>query len=369
MKKNSNLNFDYIRQIIELPILFTLSFRKSRTIRNPKKILIINTCLIGDIVSSLHAMNQYIKHRKNAQIDVMVPSHSKSIVERLKGINKIYIAKSVSNRKDETMNLTDEQLKEIMANQYDLILVMRISREAYSLMRKLKTSDIKVSFLSYMTYIFHLIKNIVWKGKVKQYREMNFKLVGEEIQNKKFEEIFNFTTEDYKQIAKMPVMAGKSKKIIIHAGKGWKKGWENWKWAELLRRINKLGNFKFIFIGNDKKEEADFKNIQSNLNFKIYSLIKKVNLSELFLIMRKSDYFIGIDSGPRNMAHLADLRSVSLLGPGPKHFMPLDEKDVVIDKSDCRCTHLFCFKKKTCMQKITVEDVFEGFKRLKALKR
>lgn len=94
-------------------------------------------------------------------------------------------------------------------------------------------------------------------------------------------------------------MKGRDKKILIHTGSGWKlKLWGNEKWVELLNRINKLGNFRFIFIGADNQEEEDFKEIQKNLNFNIYSLIKKVDLKELILLMRFSDYFIGIDSGP-----------------------------------------------------------------------
>lgn len=159
-------------------------------------------------------------------------------------------------------------------------------------------------------------------------------------------------------------MKTEEKKVIIHTGSGWQvKLWENEKWIELLKKVNKLGKFRFIFIGT-KKEKQDYEKIKKKLNFKTYSLIEKVDIKELMLVLRASDYFIGIDAGPRNMAHLADLRSVNLLGPGPKQFMPLDKRDIVIDKSNCRCTHLFCYKRKTCMQKINVNDVFEGFKKL-----
>ena len=82
------------------------------------------------------------------------------------------------------------------------------------------------------------------------------------------------------------------------------------------------------------------------------------------LILRLSDYFIGIDSGPRNMADIANLPNIGLLGPGPKFFMPMNKDSIVIDKSNCRCTQLFCYKKETCMQKIKVDDVLKGFKKL-----
>ncbi len=80
--------------------------------------------------------------------------------------------------------------------------------------------------------------------------------------------------------------------------------------------------------------------------------------------MRLSDYFIGIDSGPRNMAHLADLRSITLLGPAPKNFMPVNIADVVIDKFTCRCKSLFYFHKVSAIHKISADEVVEGFKGL-----
>ncbi|MBI1805056.1 MAG: hypothetical protein HY033_08860 [Ignavibacteriae bacterium] len=79
--------------------------------------------------------------------------------------------------------------------------------------------------------------------------------------------------------------------------------------------------------------------------------------------MRTSDYFIGIDSGPRNLAHLADLRSVSLLGTAPKNFMPLNKEDIVIDKFTCRCKS-FYYLHRVSHAKISVEEVFDGFRRL-----
>jgi ADP-heptose:LPS heptosyltransferase len=84
------------------------------------------------------------------------------------------------------------------------------------------------------------------------------------------------------------------------------------------------------------------------------------------MIMRLSDYFIGIDSGPRNMAHLADLRSITLLAPAPKNFMPVNKADVVIDKFACRCKSLFYFHKVSAIHKISADEVVDGFKGLLA---
>ena len=359
------MNYDYIKQAVELPLLFILKFYKNQEVPNPKRILIINTALIGDTLASLPALSKFIENRKHAKIDILVPSPMKSVFEKVEGINKVYIAKSLTNRKIEKER-SDKQLEEMIHNKYDLIVIIRLSADAYGVLRKLNAKSIKSPFFPYSKYLLNLTQGgILSKGKnVKQYRTVNFELIGEKIEDRPFEKIFNFSRIDYEKIKKIPVMGGREKKIIIHTGSGWRRLWDNGKWAELIRKINGIGKYKFIFVGGNYQEERDFKEIQSMLDFKICSLINKVDLAELLLVMRLSDCFIGVDSGPRNMAHLADLRSVSLLGPGPRHFMPFSKKDIVIDRSNCICFHLFCLRKETCMQKIGVPEVFEGFKKL-----
>jgi len=364
MKEGKYFNYDYLKQVREIPLFFMASFFKTKRIRNPKRILIINPCLIGDIAASLPAIRAYIKKRKYAKIDIMVPLPMKSVLEKVKGINKVYVTKSAINRKIENIKIPNQEMDELMRNHYDSVLVIRMSEEAYDVLKKIKTRNIKISPFKFLKYALHLSKVLFDEGKRKQYQKANFEWIGERYTDMKFNDIFNFSKKDYAEIKKIPEMRGREKKIIIHAGRGWKKSWESKKWVELVSRINKMGNYKFIFIGGDKKEEREFIKIQNSLNFRIYSLIKKINLAQLLLIMRSSNYFIGIDSGPRNIAHLADLRSIGLLGPGPKHFMPTNKKDIIINKSDCRCTHLFCLKRKECMKKISVNDVFEAFQKL-----
>lgn len=362
--KKDNYNWDYLKQIVEIPLLFRLSLKRKKYIRNPRKILIVNTCLIGDISASLSAIRQFIKKRKSAKIDVIVPPPMKCVMEKVKGVNYVYTAKSVSNRKSDDIKLLDKELKELRSNKYDLILIVRLSKDAYNLLKKVKFKSIKISPFLYTQYILHLLKKIIYRGKVKQYRDVNFEWVGEDIKELSFNEIFDIPKKDYERIKRMPEMRGKEKKILIHAGTSWKKDWKNEKWAELVKKINSLGKFKFIFVGGDKKEEQDFDIIRKKLNFKVFSVIRKVNLLELLLMMKLSNYFMGIDSGPRNLAHLADLRSVSLVGPGPKHFMPINNKDIVVDKSSCHCTQLFCFRDQICIKSISVKDVFNAFKKL-----
>ena len=356
------INYDYLKISNEIPLLLKLEFKKKeKIIKNPKKVLIINPCLIGDFIATLPALRQFIINKKPKIVDLIVSPPLKNLAENIKGIRKVFTANSLYSRSIEK-NKKNSQYKE----KYDLVLVMRLSKESYKILKKIKYKSLQSYLMPYLKYAFHLTKKIITKSPMKQWREVNFEFVNEKPKNLDFKQIFKFKKSDYNAVKKLFLKKNKNRKIIIiHTGSGWEiKLWELKRWINLLKKINKLGKFKFIFVGGSKREKEDFEKIQKKLDFKIYSLIDKMNLKDLMILMRLSDFFIGIDSGPRNMAHIANLKSVSLLGPGPKNFMPLNKKDIIIDKSNCRCTNLFCYKKESCVKKINVNEVFKAFKKL-----
>lgn len=350
------INYGYFRLARELPLLVRASVIK------PKKsspscgnVLVVDTSLIGDFIASLPALRTFIK-RQRGNVDLIVAPHVFSLAKKIRGVRKVFIANSVFFRKLDRKKIHTEDFDD-----YDTVLIMRLSNESLRFVHGISKRQVKTSLGPYLKYGFYLARKILAKAELKQWSDVNFEILGEKVKKVPFEQIFCFEPSDLKKIENLPQMRTESLKVIIHTGSGWPvKLWDNSKWIALLKRLNSIGDFRFIFIGG-KDEKKDFLHIQRKLGFKVFSLIGKVDLKDLMLVMRQSDYFIGIDSGPRNMAHLADLRSVSLLGPGPKFFMPTDKRDILVDKSDCRCNNLFCYKPVTCLQRITVGDVYKAF--------
>ena len=358
-----HINYNEFKIGSEIPLLLKLRLKNlfRHTPKTKGKILIVDTCIIGDFLATLPALRAFIE-ASGQSVDIIVSPPLKSLAKAIKGVDRVFTAKSVYSRQIENVGGGEAIPKE-----YSHVLVMRISQDAYSILDGIKYSTIKTYDIPYYRYFGHLVKNILLKKKVRQWREINYEIIGipEPAKKAGFTDIFSFTENDYAEVAARPELGGNGKKVMIHTGSGWNiKLWENAKWTELLSRINKLGDFSFIFTGGGAFEEESFNHIQKNLDFKTYSLVNKVDLRETMLAMRLCDYFIGIDSGPRNMAHLADLRSISLLGPAPKNFMPINEEDIVIDKFDCRCKSLFYLHKISGMQKISVDEVLDCFKKL-----
>ncbi len=356
------INRDYFRLINEFFIFLKISFNKKGLGFSSKKpkILISNSCLIGDFIVSLPSINRFIQENKHCRIDLIVSPTVESLAKKIKGINKVFVVKSVYSREIED---NFEELK--LPSDYEEIIFMRGNKESYEAIKHLKNCKVKTSLIPMVRYGFHLAKNLALKNPVKQWREVNFEILGQKPQNVQFKDIFNFSKRDYLKIKKLSVLNTRDKIIIIHTGSSWAMNiWENEKWVNLIKKINSFGRFRFVFIGG-KVEETDYKIIAKQLDFPVYSLINKIDLHDLMLVLRSSDYFIGVDSGPKNMAHIADLRSISLLGPGPHMFMPLSKKDIILDKSNgCGLYQRFFYKRNSFIKKITSEEVFESFKKL-----
>jgi ADP-heptose:LPS heptosyltransferase len=361
---NQRVNSEYFRWLREIGIMAKLRLNgRHRSIpKKSKKILIINNALIGDSIASLPAIKCLIDYT-DAEMDMVVSPVFEPLAEHIKGIKRIFVAKSVFRRETEKTHYNNGQY-----SNYDFVLVMRISEEAYQLLKHVRYKMIKTSLGPYIKYAFHVAKNTVKREQIKQLEDFNLELIHEVGLNKHridFDDIFEFRKQDYEKIRQLPFVNNSSKKVVIHTGSGWRvKLWKTDRWVELLTRMNELGDFKFIFVGGTDKEEETFRKIRKKLHFKVYSVIKKMNLKDTALMMKLCDYFIGVDSGPRHIAHLLTLPSICLMGPGPKIFSPKNRNAIIIDKSNCYCTNLFCYRAKSCVERITPNEVLAEFKKL-----
>lgn len=357
---SKRINYDYLGMYLEIPFLI----RASTLQPSPKKInssrtLIVTPCLIGDFAATIPAIKSFINNSKNS-IDLVVSPPVKTLAESIQGVNNVFVAKSIFGRKNERL-----KLKNKIPQEYDELIILRLSKDTFNLIKDIKFNRFRNSLKSYINYGFHLIKNGFTKGKTRQWSDFNYEVLEEKPSKFKFNELFNFKSQDYSKIKKMPEFRTKDKIVLIHTGSGWPmKLWEKEKWVELVNDINQLGNFRFIFIGGNE-ELKDFNFISKSLDFKVYSLINKLDIKELMITMKLSNYLIGVDSGPRNMAHLADLRCLVLLGPGVRNFMPLSKKDIVIDPYNLKkMHHIYLYSKDNELKKVPEKKVLESFKKL-----
>jgi len=328
-----------------------------------KDVLIVAPCIVGDCLSCLPAVEAFASENQTS-FDIVVSPDFRSLAERLKRVRRVFVASSSYD----TVTERQCRIAQEIPSEYDLIVVLRLSREALGLIKHVRCRNIISSDSVLSRYILHMAKSSLLKRPVIQSREMMFEVFGLNgvPRDGKLPALFDIGADDLDCLNRFSALKGPERRVLVHTGSGWQvKLWNDDRWVNLLERIHAFDACRFIFVGRGDEEKATFERIQHRLNFKIHSLINDVNLWELFLVMKRSDCFIGIDSGPRNLAHYADLRSITLLNPAAvKNFMPLDERDIVVERPNRFPANIINTNRGANLTMIGVEEVFEAYRGL-----
>jgi ADP-heptose:LPS heptosyltransferase len=338
----------YLAVAAEVPALLRLQRLRNQDVVSPRTVLIVNCSLIGDFILSLPAITDFMRDHPDALIDILVSPLLVPLARRLRGIRSVYQARSIFRRNTETAP-SDQTL----APSYDLVVVLRLSGPAARLLARTSYRAIRTYLVPYLKYGLHLATRP--GANVKQLSEFDFEVFGKhgkKEQHLRADEVFDFA--DAPAVDTWP-----ERQVVVHTGSGSRIYlWPIEKWVSLIQNLHGLGKLSFIFVGGTEQEERTFEEISQRVSFPLYSVIRRYDLLKLVMLMRASRLFIGVDSGPRHLAHLLDLRSVSLLGPGPKAFQPLNRNATIIDETECRrCVTFYCPYAPSCVGKIEVETV------------
>lgn len=317
-------------------------------------ILIVIPCLIGEFAAAVPATFDFIQRHPGQRVDLIVSPAVKELAERMAGIGRVFSAIPTAHRRS---SANDDK----PAGPYERIIILRSSPEAYKMVRRVR-GRIQTMPGVLGKYILNVGKNMFLRKYPKPWRQINFELLGGQEKYHDFSQMFNIKPEDQVSLDQFPFLKSVKPKIIIHTYAHWPmKRWSNDKWIELLEKIHDSGDYEFIFVG-EKRDQDNFEYISSRLSFPVQSLIERTTILELVLLLRQADYFIGIDSGPRNLAHLTDTRSITILGPGPHFYMPDNPRDIVLDKSRGRgLSHLLFTTNKSYTEKISAQEAYDAF--------
>ncbi len=331
----------------ELPALLRLQTLKRGNITAPRSVLIVNCCLIGDFVLSLPALTEYIREHPGTRIDLLVSPSVAALAQKLRGVHRVYAAKTVFRRD------TELEESERLAPTYDFVVVLRLSGPARRLLAMTSYRAIRTCLIPLLKHGFQMATRPIIQ--IKQMTELNFEIFGKYGRKEQF-----FPADDVFDFSGVPVPATyPGRTVLVHTGSGKKLYmWPREKWLALIQRLHQLKDLSFVFVGGTEEEQIAFEYLAGKVPFPLHSVIRRCGVLELVMLMRVSDLFVGVDSGPRHLAHLVDLPSVSLLGPGPKSFQPLNSNATVIDETECnRCVTFYCPHAPTCIEKIEVETV------------
>jgi ADP-heptose:LPS heptosyltransferase len=168
------------------------------------------------------------------------------------------------------------------------------------------------------------------------------------------------------RVYQTPEIQKNKKHIVIHIGSGWQyRQWQKEKWILLLNQLVARTDYDIEVIGS-KADMATILEIKSSV-----AVVERLRFTEtsfelLVQKIQNADLFVGLDSGPMNIASSLGIKSLILFGPGDSQaWKPYNKQSRYIHKKEnfpCNpCLQKKCYySTNSCMTYISVEEVEES---------
>ncbi|BDU51127.1 lipopolysaccharide heptosyltransferase II [Haliovirga abyssi] len=344
-----------------------------------KKILIIRSGAIGDVLMTTPLIRELKKNMPNIQLDYLVGNWSKSVLEDNRYIDDLYTfsEEKLFMKKDYIYIL--KTILKMRKNRYDTIVVldkhklaslfaMAIGGKRYGFDRygdgKYNNKNIKYVGGKHEIYYYLDILNLFGLEYNKEDVKMDIFLSDKDIYFAKT--IFkSMKLEDKKVIGIVP--GGANNPAV---GDDSLRRWSIDKYTGLIKKLLNKG-IKIILFGGKKDVEINKRIIDNIKNVDIIDLAGKTSIKESAAIMKRCNYIICNDSGPMHIASAVNNNIISIFGPtNPIEKAPLNKGSSYIWKENLKCTPCYdlwgripkCNNNYKCMQEIESEEVLEMIK-------
>ena len=266
------------------------------------KILFICSNLIGDTLLSSGVINHFIDQNQEAELTFVVGPTAAPLLKNYKNVENIII------------------FKKRKLNFHWLDIFKKTYRIKWDIIVDFRSSVLSLLLKKNKKYIFKKNHNI-------HHIEQLSSSFGFECSN-----LFIPTSDDETNIVNNHLNSS-FKHVVIFPGGNWTpKLWsaENFnKTMKLL--INKYDKIKFILVGSLKEKNKFYDLLIKGINKDLVIDLFGYNLTLTSAYMKKSDIFIGNDSGLMHLAVASKLRVISLFGPtNDAVYGPISDKNIII---------------------------------------
>ena len=326
-----------------------------------EKLLIIPQNWLGDIVMSQTLLKRVKSENPNTEIDILVNSTFKSLVERMPEINKAVILDSGHK---ELGLLKRLNLARRIKGNYDQSIVLSRSIKS-ALIPFFAKIPIRTGELGESRYI---LINDLKKFTKEDRRKTAFRYVSmfskkEEVLDEKYYPSLQSDPENI-EILSDKYKLNLDKKIIIFApgaAFGPSKMWPVEKFKELGEKLNK--DFFILILGSNNEKNIGDK-IVTNKN--MINLCGETTITDAVDLMHISEFCVSNDSGLMHLASATNTKSISIYGATSPELTPPLTSNKEIHYRGISCSP--CFEKKckyghyNCLVEIQADDVFKSFK-------
>jgi ADP-heptose:LPS heptosyltransferase len=326
---------------------------------------------MGDVIQTLPFFEKLAKKYPGAEIYALTAKPSRFLLENKPFIKKVFSIESSWFYKDRKIKLQEVLglIKELKNEKIDLAFDLR--------------GDIRNIFFLFLSGA----KKICGYGcagggflldcKIDYDRgeheiDKNLKLIGEPPVAEELKFDFFVPEADKKTVDDLfaeNCISGNGKIITMHPFTLHKaKMWGIKRYDELMQNfIREHGNVRVLVIGSEaeKKFEDEFTWPEKSFN-----LIGKTNIFQTIEIIKRSDIFVGNDSGPQYFAAYSGVKTAIIYGSSTPYarWLPKVKKDnfiAISKKLECQnCELPECDRQNhECMDIITVEEVYDILQR------
>ena len=250
------------------------------------KILIISSNLIGDTILSTGVVDFFHKKYPQAKFTFLIGPSAGQIYNNFRAKQKIILIK----KKRFNFHWLNMYLN-VFKIKWDIIIDFRSSLLSYLLFNKKK-------------YIFKKEKNMNHIDQLKIF--FNVEKLS-----------LSIATNQSEEINATQTLSNKHKYVVLFPGGNWKpKIWPTNYFNQLIILLNsQFADLKFIIVGSSKEKNIYFNEIKKNLPDNLFINLMGETLSFTSAYMKKSNLFIGNDSGLMHLSVASNLSTIGLFGP------------------------------------------------------
>ncbi len=326
------LPFEFIGDIIFLPKRF-----KKFNIENPKKILIIKTDQFGDVLFSTFLLPIIKKNHPDAKIDYLINPKTEVLLKKNPNINKLYYWSDpflyfLMGRNEKRMSFLKlikeciKCIKDIRLEKYDIIINTRAYPPSTNIFLKLMKPKAIIAFdISEQGYIADAIAKYGLRDEDwKNYLNLLSPFCKNVYQSKFEPQFENF---DDGVFNKLPGLSGKIV-MISPISFDTERRWPDENWKDVIRFLLSL-KYTVVLTALPSQQEV-LKKLAEGMNAEKIVFATNFSISEIASILRKSEFWIGIDSFTAHLAIALKKKTICLLNE-KYYFLKGMSKKVWVD--------------------------------------
>jgi heptosyltransferase-2 len=333
-----------------------------------KRILIIRTDRIGDVVLSTPVIKALRDAYPNAYIAMMVRPYTAEILQGNPYLDKIILYDKKGRHKNWLFSF--RFARQLKKERFDLAVILHPTNRVHIIsylagIRQRLGYNRKMGFL-----LNRRIEHNKQKGRrhESEYCLDLVRVLGIAPRQKDLFMPLNPASEAWAEAFLQKQGIKESDRLLfIHPGASCpSKIWPPERFAESADRLAEKYQFKVLLLG-DKKDLEIAQRVEKEARHPLINLAGRTSLSQLASLFRRGDLFISNDSGPVHIASAVGLPVISIFGRNqeglsPLRWRPLGENNRVLHKEiGCPlCLAHNCRKGFACLKAISVEEVVKA---------